>query len=212
MGEGEAAMDHTILAADTPAKFQRTKGKGVRQRGPDDGRTEIGPDSTQALLRTLAKYVSQHAMSLQLLEVDRSWRRQLLDTTEAWRKARVAGSCTSSLRQTLLGVVWMELEGRLKRAETEQPTMDAMLKSGLATMTANQPQWKYVTWSPEKGTHIPALEKEPLSQQNALEAVRMLKLMATKGAAVQRFHALGKMTAEASSGATAFMLTLSLDF
>ena len=90
--------------------------------------------------------------------------------------------------------------------------MDATLKTGLATMTANQPQWKYVTWSPEKGTHIPALEKGPLSQQNALEAVRMLKLMATKGGAVQRFHALGKMTAEASSGATAFMLTLSLDF
>ena len=139
-------------------------------------------------------------------------RRQLLDTTEAWRKARVAGSCTSSLRQTLLGVVWMELGARLKRAETEQPTMHAMLKSGLATMTANQPQWKYVTWSPEKGTHNPALEKKPLSQQNALEAVRMLKLMPTKSGAVQRFHALGKMTAEASSGATAFMLTLSLDF
>ena len=43
----------------------------------------------------------------------------------------------------------MELEARLKRAETEQPTMDAMLKSGLATMTANQPLWKYLTWRSE---------------------------------------------------------------
>ena len=48
MGEGEAAMDHTILAAATPAKFQRTKGKGRPGKG---GQTTGEPKSApQAVL------------------------------------------------------------------------------------------------------------------------------------------------------------------
>ena len=109
-------------------------------------------------------------------------RRQLLDTTEAWRKASMAASCASSLRQTLLGVVCIEAGGPAQASGDATAYHGRDAEERVST-TANQPQWKYVTWSPEKGTCIPALEKEPLSEQNALEAVRMLKLMATKGGA-----------------------------
>ena len=144
--------------------FSARKGRGAPAR-PDDGRTEIGPGarrrSTHAgQVCVAARHVPTATGSGQEVDGVRGDGPIEYQETAAGHhgglaKSQGGGKLHESLRQTLLGVVWMELEARLKRAETEQPTMDAMLKSGLATMTANQPQWKYVTWSPEKGTHIP---------------------------------------------------------
>ena len=77
----------------------------------------------------MAKLLMHHQNTLQLPEADRfvifmetgglDIIPQLQATTKQWKSSREAGTCSCSFRQALLGSVFMELEARLVKMETD---------------------------------------------------------------------------------------------
>ncbi|CAE7197792.1 unnamed protein product [Symbiodinium natans] len=200
-------------------KFRRREGKGP---GKSKREPMAAPNHTNQQLarqvQVLTKYVSQHAMALQLLEADRSWVLwmdsgalgiipQLVKTTATWKESREQNKCNCSLRQALLGALLLELQARLARMEEDKAAQAPLIQRKL--LTAEPMAWTYTRWNPDKKIQEPK-EGNVLSHQDAKEAIHLLKREVLKPNVTQRFHALGGVKKD-RPGTTTFVLTVSLD-
>ncbi|CAE7224369.1 unnamed protein product [Symbiodinium natans] len=213
-----------LIMRDRPTEEENGEGRKFRRRegkGPGKAKREPIPAPNQQLakqVQVLTKYVSQHAMALQLLEADRSWVLwmdsgamgiipQLVKTTATWKESREQNKCTCSLRQALLGSLLLELQARLAKMEGDKAAQAPLIQRKM--LVAEPMAWSYTRWNPDKKLQEPR-EGNLLSHQDAKEAVQLLMREAVKPNVIQRFHALGGVK-EDRPGATTFVLTVSLD-
>ncbi|CAE7455423.1 unnamed protein product [Symbiodinium natans] len=213
-----------LIMRDRPTEEENGEGRKFRRRegkGPGKAKREPIPAPNQQLakqVQVLTKYVSQHAMALQLLEADRSWVLwmdsgamgiipQLVKTTATWKASREQNKCTCSLRQALLGSLLLELQARLAKMEGDKAAQAPLIQRKM--LVAEPMAWSYTRWNPDKKLQEPR-EGNLLSHQDAKEAVQLLMREAVKPNVIQRFHALGGVK-EDRPGATTFVLTVSLD-
>ena len=210
---------------ETPCKFQRVvNGKGGKGKGPDKKRQEPSADgdphwegrhspSEFQLLKTL---VLRHEHSLRQLAVDRGYvlffstsdmstLTLLKEVTNHWQKSYQEKKTTTTLRAALLTSLWMELEARLTKLESDQAATKFYVDSG--HLHLHPTRWSYTAWDQDKQQSLPT-DAPPLTNQEIVAALKILKAAALTDGVIHKFSPLHKLPENPQSKVVVFQLVL----
>ena len=151
----------------------------------------------------MAKLLMRHQNALQLLAADRPFvifmetgglrvTPQLQATTKQWKSSREAGACSCSLRQALLGSVFMELEARLVKPELDTSAQTRLIAKGV--LLKDPLRWVYVKWGPAQKTQTPT--QSTLPHTDVVQGVRLLKEQLVKPEVAHKFHSIGSLASK----------------
>ena len=210
---------------ETPRKFQRVvNGKGGKGKGPDKKRQEPSAEgdphwegrhssSEFQLLKTL---VLRHKHSLRQLAVDRGYvlffstsdmstLTLLKEVTNHWQQSYQEKKTTTLLRAALLTSLWLELEARLTKLESDQAATKFYVDSG--HLHLNPTRWSYTMWDQDKQQSLPT-EAPALTNQEIVAALKILKAAALTDGVIHKFSPLHKLSDNPQSKVVVFQLVL----
>ena len=207
-----------------PRKFLRFNGKGGKGKGPGKKRPEPSMDgdaqwegrSQSSEFQMLKTLVLRHEHSLSQLAVDRTYvlffntsdmgtLTLLKEITSNWQKAYQEKKTTTTLRAALLTSLWLELETRLTKLESDQAATKLYVDSG--HLHLHPTRWSYTAWDQEKQQSLPT-EEPPLANQEIVAALKILKAAALTDGVIHRFSPLHKLTDSPQSKVVVFQLVL----
>ena len=191
--------------ADDPSRQGQRSGQETT-RTLDGWRRSVGRQELQ-MLKTL---VLRHEHSLSQLVLffntsDMGTLTLLKEITNNWQKAYQEKKTTTTLRAALLTSLWLELETRLAKLESDQAATKLYVDSG--HLHLNPTRWSYTAWDQEKQQSLPT-EEPPLANQEIVAALKILKAAALTDGVIHRFSPLHKLTDSPQSKVVVFQLVL----
>ena len=207
-----------------PAKYRRQdKGGG---KGQQNGRKRPEPTEeedteplvtvTQSEIRTIRALLIRHDQALNQLAVDRTYvlffsttematLDMLRTVTNHWRDQYEKGTCTTTLRATLLTSLWMEMEARLTKFEQDPDSIKVMKDSGFFLEAPHR--WAYTMWSQQEKKAL-VTDQPHLSSEELRAALKTLKAAAMTDGVIHRFAPMQKLGQNMTAQTVVFTLVL----
>ena len=129
----------------------------------------------------------------------------LKEVTNHWQQSYQEKKTTTTLRTALLTSLWMELEARLAKLESDQAATKFYVDSG--HLHLNPTRWSYTMWDQDKQQSLPT-EAPPLTNQEIVAALKILKAAALTDGVIHKFSPLHKLSENPQSKVVVFQLVL----
>ena len=217
-GAPMTGVEDQAQRGDRPAKTQRTgfgnKGKGRSNGNRTSKRSSEGSETSEELVRLLARAVLRQETQLQVLKQDTSWvlflapkgpLEMMCKVAAEWKTQVEQKKVSHSLRVTLMSCLFAHLRNTL----TKTIAGSDLYKHATAQGWIQTDKWQFQVWDTQEKCLKVDAHRPAMAHKDLLGSLDLLVKLILQPGMINRFHATKPLTPQ-PQGQTTFLLEVSL--